>query len=196
MSARPARRRAQRDASKAIGRSQLAGDVCLECRMPLAHLDQTFGGTRRDGRFTLACEDCADGLVSISSMGLFMSVPNAAGEAVTRVNGVAVRSVVARDAPWCVSDREWFEANPRRSHRLRSGIPGEWEGMLGVEAGDRTFTMVGRLENGRVRWPLSSQDVAEAVGALVSPSEAADEAIGVLLRARHPDLGRILPGAS
>lgn len=30
--------------------------------------------------------------------------------------------------PWAVADRDWFAANPDRSHRLRGSYPGEWPG--------------------------------------------------------------------
>jgi hypothetical protein len=39
------------------------------------------------------------------------------------------RAVRFSDAPWTKDDAAWFEANPGRSHRLRSPFPGEYEGM-------------------------------------------------------------------
>lgn len=79
-------------------------------------------------------------------------------------SGIDAASVSAASA----SDAAWFKANPRRSHRLRVALPGEFP-PLPMPEGVRIVTAVRQLEPGmRLRVPfglpacLPVEDVPEA----------------------------------
>jgi hypothetical protein len=92
-----------------------AGDKCTLCRKPLG--TGTYTGRRR-GRAEYVSECCVDRLDLIDGVGFFVSL--SPGDA----------------------DRIWFEQNPRRSHRIRRALEGEFAGT------DATWAIIRQLEPG------------------------------------------------
>jgi len=52
------------------------------------------------------------------------------------------------DYPWKDDDREWFECNPTRSHRMRVPFPGELDGVK-LPAGRKAIVFVRQVEPGQ-----------------------------------------------
>jgi hypothetical protein len=68
---------------------------------------------------------------------------------VERRGGVkSVSEVFLLDHPWKDDDREWFERNPTRSHRMRAPFPNELDGVK-IPAGRKMIVFVRQVEPGR-----------------------------------------------
>jgi hypothetical protein len=70
-----------------------------------------------------------------------------------RGGGVRVPNVNARDYPWKSNDRDWFERNQDRSHRVRVPLPGECDAeTANIPAGHALILLVRQVEPGsRIR---------------------------------------------
>jgi hypothetical protein len=77
-----------------------------------------------------------------------------------RGGGVRANGVVLLEHPWKSDDRDWFEQNPTRSHRIRRPFPGEVdEEVANTPAGTVLMMIVRQIEPGvRIR-PAVSVDV-------------------------------------
>jgi hypothetical protein len=69
-----------------------------------------------------------------------------------RVDGVDRRGGIGRathvsvlNHPWKNDDRDWFEQNPERSHRMRPPFPGEFDGVK-LPAGREVIVLVRQVE--------------------------------------------------
>jgi hypothetical protein len=81
-------------------------DHCHGCRRPYQHLDSSHVGYDAAGRLLQVGDCCISRLKSFC----------------------AISAYVALDTPtsWSEDDRQWFEAHPDRSHRLRRAYPEEF----------------------------------------------------------------------
>lgn len=106
---------AQHHKSGAVSNRQLTrlvrkkgSDHCHGCRRPYRHRDQSYIGYDAAGRLLVVGECCTDRLKSICGMSVYCALD--------------------RPTPWSEDDRQWFEAHPDRSHRLRRAYPDEFPG--------------------------------------------------------------------
>jgi hypothetical protein len=68
---------------------------------------------------------------------------------VERRGGIkSVSEIFLLDHPWKDDDREWFERNPTRSHRMRVPFPGELDGVE-IPAGRKVIMVVRQVEPGQ-----------------------------------------------
>jgi hypothetical protein len=96
------------------------------------------------------------------------------------------------DALACNLDRDWFNSNPSRNHRIRSAIPGE---LLGVtDAG--YMVVIRQMTTGlRIRLAflpgrqLPVDDTEEFAATMF-------ERLGKDMRGSKPDIGQLIPTAS
>jgi hypothetical protein len=112
---REQRRRIKRDPLVRV--MENCADRCTECKRPFKDREATTGG-RVGRRWAYVADCCLDRLTEIHGVGLFVAL--SPGEA----------------------DRIWFEQNPRRSHRIRRVLEGEFAGT------DATWAVVRQLEPG------------------------------------------------
>jgi hypothetical protein len=57
--------------------------------------------------------------------------------------------IAATDTPWKANDRAWFRQNPKRAHRVRKALPGEFD--EGTPAGHVTIAVVQQTTPGARR---------------------------------------------
>jgi hypothetical protein len=131
---RAERRRAARGGNRierAI-RAQIerAGDNCSICGVQ--HNSVAYGGIDYSGAVAYVGECCVHKLRSISAICMVHALPDTAAIAadMSKKAGLTlpIHPVKLEDTPWKTDDRNWFEANPNRSHRVRPSFPGEFEG--------------------------------------------------------------------
>jgi hypothetical protein len=95
-------------------------------------------------------------------------------DGIERYGGVRSTHINVLDHPWMADDRNWFEQNPKRSHRMRAPLPGELDGVE-IPADRVPIVLVRQVAPGsRIRGVLHFGD-----GALLPLpiNEASDEAI-------------------
>ena len=129
---RQQRRRLERALPKLFERN-----VCSFCGSSFPHNSATAGGFDAAGNVVLAGECCVSRVSKIFTVGLALT-----GEQIAATHQKAVADKILDDAeqhgglgrpfgvnttdsPWKDADREWFEQNPTRAHRVRSPFPGE-----------------------------------------------------------------------
>lgn len=140
---RPMMDRATKRLIKQLNRD---GDHCHGCRRPYQDSDLSLVGRDIAGRPLMVGECCRDRLVSIIAAAVYFRL-------------IPV-------APWAVDDRDWFKANPRRSHRMRAAYPGEWPAEQATP-----FTVVKQDQPG-VRRRLGIKITAELLELGEPPEEA------------------------
>jgi len=129
---RQQRRRLERALPKLFERN-----VCSFCGSSFPHNSATAGGFDAAGNVVLSGECCVSRVSKIFTVGLALT-----GEQIAATHQKAVADKILDDAeqhgglgrpfgvnttdsPWKDADREWFEQNPTRAHRVRSPFPGE-----------------------------------------------------------------------
>jgi len=93
---------------------------------------------------------------------------------IDRRGGVRPTHFNMLEYPWTIEDRNWFERNPKRSHRMRAPLSGELDGVE-IPADRMPIVLVRQVEPGsRIRGVLHL-----GAGALLPlpTNEASDEAI-------------------
>jgi len=180
-----ARRRVEREVRKIM---ENQGDWCSICGTPFDHNSKTFGGVIAGGRAALAGECCKNKLKETILAGVYVrpehggvwgSVVVAAESIQGSVSSVdSLGAEIAKkagilnedsrsprinmtDSPWKGDDAAWFEANPKRSHRLRKLLEGETKDLFAgstppsLPPGHEYQVLVRQVEPGfRVRLPF------------------------------------------
>ncbi len=107
------------------------GDRCSICHANFADRAPTFYGVIADGTAAIVGECCALKLHYLFGSGIYFATANNAtadeAEDVAKRAGLTryPKAVCYSDSAWKTDDRQWFEANPERSHRLRRRFPQE-----------------------------------------------------------------------
>jgi hypothetical protein len=129
---RQQRRRLERALPKLFERN-----VCSFCGNPFPHASATAGGFDAAGNVVLSGECCVRRVAQIFTVGLALTGEQivAAHQKATvgKIRGDAERhggvgrppEVNFVDSPWKDDDRDWFERNQKRTHRVRLPFAGE-----------------------------------------------------------------------
>jgi hypothetical protein len=151
---RSRRRAVDRDMRKLLGRG-----VCSFCGRSFKPDDATCGGFDAHGNTVLTSECCIKQVAKIWSLGLDLGLT---GDQLTAAYREATDDAKQRagikhplqpnpfDSAWKDDDRQWFEQNPSRAHRIRPPFPGEAdEAVAEAPAGCQLLMLVRQIEPGR-----------------------------------------------
>jgi len=154
---RQRRRRLERALPKLFERN-----VCSFCGNSFPHNSATAGGFDAVGNVVLSGECCVSRVAKIFTVGLALT-----GEQIAATHQKAVADKILDDAeqhgglgrpfgvnttdsPWKDADREWFEQNPTRAHRVRSPFHGEADKeAANTPVGHALVMLVRQLQPGR-----------------------------------------------
>jgi hypothetical protein len=111
------------------------GDRCSLCHAAFTNSAATYGGICHDEGPALVGNCCMEKLQLIVTAGIYLT-PHAYSQEcaaeVARKAGLNTPVVMgSATTPWSCDDRQWFAANPQRSHRLRPAFPGELDALRG-----------------------------------------------------------------
>jgi hypothetical protein len=112
-------------------------NVCSFCGSSFPHASATAGGFDAAGNVVLSGECCVRRVAQIFTVGLALT-----GEQIAAAHQKATVDKIREDAerhggvgrppevnfvdsPWKDDDRDWFERNQKRTHRIRWPFPGE-----------------------------------------------------------------------
>jgi hypothetical protein len=135
--------------------------VCSFCGSPFRPGSSKAAGFDAHGKDVLAGECCVNQIDKIFGLGLELTIKQSAAAslnaAVNKMLNDAERhggfgrplEVNLVNSPWKVDDRDWFERNPKRSHRARAPFPSELdEEAAKVPTGKALLMLVRELEPG------------------------------------------------
>lgn len=115
-------------------------ECCELCGKPFLDGGNTFGGVTKTHRLAVVGACCYAELKEVFFLGFWFENSHDYKEEI-RSSGISGNNKLlvqnAPDSAWQTSDREWFEANPDRSHRVRELFPGELDNLNEIQ--DATY---------------------------------------------------------
>jgi hypothetical protein len=131
---------------------------CSICGKPFESGSPTAPGFDANGTVVLAGACCVSQVAQIFGMGLHQGTTAGHDEVIADIarrggDLPITPQLNLDDSPWKQDDADWFERNPKRSHRVRMPFPGEYDTEArDAPPGDALIVLVRQLKPGcRVR---------------------------------------------